>query len=964
MADPKPRSSNRLARLLVLGVLFHVVYSWSIFDIYFRSPLVHGMTPVEAPQPAPASRLVLFVADGLRADKLFEKQLDRAPFLKDIVMNTGSFGISRTHVPTESRPGHVALIAGFYEDVSAVTKGWKHNPVEFDSVFNESRKTWSFGSPDILPMFADGASDKHRVETFMYPPEFEDFAEKDASMLDTWVFDKVDEFFEHAQKNETTLDLLRSDKIVFFLHLLGLDTNGHAHRPYSKEYLNNIQLVDSGIKRFVENWDAFFNHDGKTAYVFTADHGMSNRGNHGDGNPDNTETPLIAWGAGIAGPDRKNAVVDSYSIDWGLDKLQRVDVNQADVAPLMSTLIGIPYPMNSVGELPLAYLNNSAHYKAEAAFRNARQILRQFFVKQESKRSTELYFEPFPFLLNHETLIQEIQGLIDKDLVNAAIEKSQELAKLCIEGLRYYQIYDWLFLRGMISVGYLGWIANSLLFVFKNYAGYSFGAIEEDERDRRMVTYGAVVFFAAFSAFMYMKQSHSNYYLYIAFLVYLWAQVFKERRFAWTLVTSNLKSGAWMMNFSKGALYFIGLEILVYSYFSREILTPALIVAGIVWPMLTPESFQKNNAGIVWYWRISCIGTSIFLMLPVEFDEDMRLVTLGGILILVSGIFAAYFLPLYAQAKLPASKSRSKSLNEDKAPPAVIMLQLLVIFLSIVIVNDTSSRLKAKKGLPLLNQVASWLILASCAAIPMMDSVKEGQHYLRRLVVIYLSFAPVFILLSISYEALFYFCFSQTLLSWLLMERQLYSETSEPLGNDYADVTKRVTRSSSKAASNASNSYDASFRFLTTNDLRTATIFLFLINVAFFGTGNIASVASFTIDSVYRFFTVFNPFLMAALVIVKMWVPFFLLSAVFGVVSRSIRLPAFSLFLLVLSTTDVMTLNFFFLVRDDGSWLEIGTTISHFIIASSFIVFQIVLFSVGHFLVGRVLIPEVRVKKD
>jgi phosphatidylinositol glycan class N len=73
-------------------------------------------------------------------------------------------------------------------------------------------------------------------------------------------------------------------------------------------------------------------------------------GSHGDGHPSNTDTPLVAWGAGVKHPmpvsssnhsDCGFRFVDDHvhdtptPIEWGLHGIERVDVNQADIAPLM-----------------------------------------------------------------------------------------------------------------------------------------------------------------------------------------------------------------------------------------------------------------------------------------------------------------------------------------------------------------------------------------------------------------------------------------------------------------------------------------------------------------------------------------------------------------------------------------------------------------------------------------------------
>ena len=56
----------------------------------------------------------------------------------------------------------------------------------------------------------------------------------DATTLDTWVLDQLRILFRNASQDATLNSNLHEDKVIFFMHLLGLDTTGHSYRPHSE----------------------------------------------------------------------------------------------------------------------------------------------------------------------------------------------------------------------------------------------------------------------------------------------------------------------------------------------------------------------------------------------------------------------------------------------------------------------------------------------------------------------------------------------------------------------------------------------------------------------------------------------------------------------------------------------------------------------------------------------------------
>ena len=88
-----------------------------------------------------------------------------------------------------------------------------------------------------------------------------------------------------------------------------------------------------------------------------------------------TVTPLAMWGAGFKKLEENIGAKTEFDHYDMFAHVNRAEVHQADLAPLMSTLLGVNIPVNNVGVLPVELIDMHPNHRVEAMMSQVDQLL-------------------------------------------------------------------------------------------------------------------------------------------------------------------------------------------------------------------------------------------------------------------------------------------------------------------------------------------------------------------------------------------------------------------------------------------------------------------------------------------------------------------------------------------------------------------------------------------------------------
>ncbi|KAL4224091.1 hypothetical protein ACF0H5_017545 [Mactra antiquata] len=934
--------------LILAGFVINGIVFISVFDIYFNTPLEDGLAPHKSKLPPPAKRLVFIVADGLRADKTLMLQPDgtsAAPFLRSIAENVGAWGVSTAGIPTATRPGHVAMTAGFYEDPTSVAKDIGGADLSFDDVFQDTTYTWSWDSPEVLDKVAIAHPDKMFSKKF--PGARKYLSGIDPKDMDSWVFTEVKNFINEGKHDEHLKEKMSQDKVLFFLHLGGIDHAGYIVRPNSQRYLQHLRYLDDGIKDIVGQFEDFFEHDGKTAYIFTSDHGMTNWGAHGEGMPDEIHCPLIVWGSGIRKPipeDNLNAYPDTLSQDWSMTKWKRTNIEQPSLAPLMASLIGVTYPMNAVYPFPEGFLDVPEEELFEIMYANLKQLLENYLAIEWSTHTGPLAFDFRKYHKLSGSYLTDIDALRDGKSYSQGIRMIREKTLIAVEGIQHYRLYSEVPLWIATFSSLFGWFCLCMMCLIQQHINVEDVRIATPlvSNTKTIILQCSVIAFIMDVIILYAQSTKFTNYLHFLLPLPIWTCVIMK----WYEIDGILSAIKKMSELaSMAAICVVGLCLYVTGLYYRGVMA-SLVVMLALWVYRFKKDKLDND--LMKYYVGVMIAFAIVCGKPTgDRDLNYNLALAGSALIT---IFASL-----VHKQLDWSAVKGNYIRHFGY--RVGLYQICKIGVSTLILVHSSYLTLHDQRTPLTVQVPCWIILI----VSIVEPTFVHTDVQSRLTAISLSIAAPYILLSIGQEPLSYLLMILALGLYVEVESHLTeshpiflprtsardrNENNRNIMNGHGNVKQhKHTRSNDLLMVQSTVSEWRSLDFVsktgvdsyckksvTTGDLRRGLATIIFCICGLIGAGHIVSINSFDVQDVFCFFTTHNPPIMGVLMVFKLTVSVMITFCFMRAANLATYTSLRNHSLIIFVMSSFVSMITFSLVTNKGTWTDIGEKVSHHLV--------------------------------
>ena len=655
-----------------LSLLLHSLLLYCPVDILFKSkdPLPRNrLTPQMHSLLPPASRLVLFIVNNATASDVYSvKNEDQPglPFIRSVIRKKGRWGISyfSSSDANDDFYNHTSNLLPFLTGT--------YNDNNEDTVLRSARKVWIWCTRDGSCLNNDTGA-----ITRLFESPLTAAAASNGSL--NWMSDHVENLFLVRGNEETVSEELMRDKTIFYFNFGSAD----------------LSSIDTAMQNISSFFDSYYK-DRKTTFVFTASV-LSN---------DTIESlplmlPFIAWGAGIKNPRSKHSslltVHDEWSELWGLEHFERVDLDQTDIAPLLSVLIGTQIPLHSLGVLPVHYIHYNKEFFAEASYSNALQLLELVAAKEKSLQSQSLpfLFRPYQKLtreIKHERKTM-IYNYIRQRKLQEALDLSMELASLAKEAIQYYDVYHQLSVRLIIALLLFGWISYLITILTRQDHEME----PADSRKRGLYYFTIFSSIVGFGFLLWYQGMPPHFMLYFCVALLLWSGAINNWKYVSHLIkeSSNNPAQFYTSNFIVFASI-AGIELIVFSFNGKPYLLSLLWMGLSLWPLLTKQGKENLHSSL--YWSISCIMMTAYLSILSKSSMPSLLNTVVGLLAVVLVLFL-----LLKPSISYALTSSSSSLFSSKVALWIQLLLLIAVLISNPLVKLHVNTYYANLGLVLMS---------------------------------------------------------------------------------------------------------------------------------------------------------------------------------------------------------------------------------------------------------------------